>query len=107
MPVGTEIVEQNGMNGCRSITYKILRLNGQQVSSTVLSTDTYDPMNKIIRRGVAPGGTSSPEPEPEPVPVPVPTPEPEPAPEPAPAPEPEPAPAPEPEPQPEPENTEP
>ena len=39
------------MNGCKSITYKILKLNGQQVSSTVLSTDTYDPMNKIIKRG--------------------------------------------------------
>lgn len=48
---GTEKVVQNGMNGCKSITYKILKLNGKQVSSTVLSTDTYDPMNKIIKRG--------------------------------------------------------
>lgn len=48
---GKEKVVQNGMNGAKSITYKILKLNGQQVSSTVLSTDTYDPMNKIIQRG--------------------------------------------------------
>ena len=48
---GTEKVTQNGMNGVKSITYKILKLNGQQVSSTVLSTDTYDPMNKIIEKG--------------------------------------------------------
>lgn len=49
---GKEKVVQNGMNGVKSITYKILKLNGQQVSSTVLSTDTYDPMNKIIKKGV-------------------------------------------------------
>lgn len=48
---GTEKIVQNGMNGCKSITYKILKLNGKQVSSSVLSTDTYDPMNKIIKRG--------------------------------------------------------
>ena len=51
LEAGREKVVQNGMNGCKSITYKILKLNGQQVSSTVLSTDTYDPMNKIIKRG--------------------------------------------------------
>jgi len=48
---GKEKVVQGGMNGCRSITYKILRLNGKEVSRTVLSSDTYDPMNKIIKRG--------------------------------------------------------
>ena len=51
LKAGTEKVTQNGMNGVKSITYKILKLNGQQVSSTVLSTDTYDPMNKIIEKG--------------------------------------------------------
>ena len=51
LEAGREKVVQNGMNGCKSITYKILKLNGQQISSTVLSTDTYDPMNKIIKRG--------------------------------------------------------
>jgi len=48
---GKEKVVQGGMNGCKSITYKILRLNGQEISRTVLSSDTYDPMNKIIKRG--------------------------------------------------------
>lgn len=48
---GKEKVVQGGMNGCKSITYKILRLNGKEVSRTVLSSDTYDPMNKIIKRG--------------------------------------------------------
>ena len=63
MPEGQEKVTQNGMNGCKSITYKILKLNGQEVSSSVLSTDTYDPMNKIIKRGAK----KSEEPAPEPV----------------------------------------
>ena len=48
---GEQKVIQNGMNGVKSITYKILKLNGKEVSSTVLSTDTYDPMNKIIQKG--------------------------------------------------------
>lgn len=48
---GKEKVVQGGMNGCKSITYKILRLNGKEVSREVLSTDVYDPMNKIVKRG--------------------------------------------------------
>lgn len=48
---GQQKVTQSGMNGCKSITYKVLKLNGVEVSRTVLSSDTYDPMNKIIRVG--------------------------------------------------------
>jgi len=48
---GQEKVSQSGMNGCKSITYKVVKLNGVEVSRTVLSSDTYDPMNKIIKRG--------------------------------------------------------
>ena len=51
LPAGTERVTQNGMNGCKSITYKVLKLNGNEVSRTVLSSDSYDPMNKIIKVG--------------------------------------------------------
>lgn len=91
---GTEKVSQSGMNGCKSITYKILKLNGAQVSSTVLSTDTYDPMNKIIKKGPekviettttpeveTPTQETTPESETEPTPeqtTPEPTPTPEP-----------------------------
>lgn len=85
---GQEKVAQKGMNGCKSTTYKILKLNGKQVSSTVLSRDTYDPMNKIIKRGPTkaqpqqPQQTTPAEETPQaPDPV-VPTPEPEPDPEP-------------------------
>ena len=51
LEVGQEKVQQNGANGCKSITYKIVSLNGVEQSREVLSTDTYSPMNKIIKRG--------------------------------------------------------
>ena len=87
---GKEKVVQNGMNGCKSITYKILKLNGKEVSRTVLSSDTYDAMNKIIKVGVNKTVETStePEPTPEPIPEPTPTPTPEPTPEPTPTPTP-------------------
>lgn len=49
---GVERVSQYGLQGCKSTTYRIRKLNGQEVSKEVLSTDVYDPLNKIIRRGV-------------------------------------------------------
>ena len=60
LAAGQQVVKQNGMNGCTSITYKIVKLNGAQVSSTVLSKDTYSAMNKIVQRGA-----SAPAPAPE------------------------------------------
>lgn len=48
---GKEVVEQAGYSGCKSEAYRILKLNGKVVSKTLLSKDTYDPMQKIIRRG--------------------------------------------------------
>lgn len=55
---GKQQVTQNGMNGCKSITYKVLKLNGTEVSRTVLSSDTYDPMDKIIKVGTKKSTTS-------------------------------------------------
>lgn len=51
LELGKEIVEQAGYSGCKSEAYRILKLNGEIVSKTLLSKDTYDPMQKIIRRG--------------------------------------------------------
>ena len=48
---GTEEVTQNGQKGCKSITYKILKQNGKEVSRSVLSTDTYSAMNKYVTKG--------------------------------------------------------
>ena len=51
LPAGTEKVQQYGSSGCKSVAYKVCRLNGEVVSKTVLSKDTYSAMTKIIRRG--------------------------------------------------------
>ena len=48
---GKEVVEQSGYNGCTSEAYRILKQNGEVVSKTLLSKDTYNPMTRIIRRG--------------------------------------------------------
>ncbi len=48
---GTEITEQQGFEGAKSITYKVLKDNGKIISKTILSNDTYKPMETIIRRG--------------------------------------------------------
>lgn len=48
---GKEEVTQYGQKGCKSITYKILKQNGAEVSRSVLSTDTYEPMHKYISKG--------------------------------------------------------
>lgn len=48
---GQEVIEQWGAEGAKSITYKIIKYNGIVVSKEVLSTDTYSPLERIIRRG--------------------------------------------------------
>ena len=48
---GQTRVVQSGSNGAKSEAYKILKLNGQEVSRTLLSRDTYSPHNQIIARG--------------------------------------------------------
>lgn len=51
LPNGTTKVKQNGSNGCKTETYKILELNGKVISKTLISRDTYNPHNKIILQG--------------------------------------------------------
>ena len=48
---GKTKVVQSGSNGATSVAYKILKLNGKEVSRTLLSKDTYSPHNQIIARG--------------------------------------------------------
>lgn len=48
---GKEIVKQSGMNGCTSETYRILKKNGAVVSTELLSKDTYNPMQRVVRKG--------------------------------------------------------
>ena len=48
---GRERLEQSGANGCISEAYKVLKLNGIVVSRTLLSKDTYNAKQKIVRKG--------------------------------------------------------
>lgn len=51
LPKGQTKVIQSGSNGCRSVAYRILKKNGQVVSKTLLSNDTYNPHNKVVAVG--------------------------------------------------------
>ena len=42
---------KKGYDGKKSIAYKIVKYNGKTISKTVLSKDTYKPMNQIIQVG--------------------------------------------------------
>ncbi|MBP3256037.1 MAG: VanW family protein [Clostridia bacterium] len=49
---GIEEVKQNGSNGAISTTYKITKYNGAEVSREILSSDTYSPLEKIVKKGM-------------------------------------------------------
>ncbi len=51
LPAGQQVVVQNGNNGTKVKAYKVKKLNGKVISKTLLSTDTYNPMKKIVRVG--------------------------------------------------------
>lgn len=51
LPKGTTKVIQSGSNGCKAVAYRILKQNGEVVSKTLLSRDTYNPHNKIVAVG--------------------------------------------------------
>ena len=46
----TKVIE-SGSSGCRSVAYRILKQNGQIISKTLLSKDTYNPHNRIVAVG--------------------------------------------------------
>ena len=48
LEAGTEKVKKKGVNGLKTETYITKMLNGKVVSSTLLSKDTYDAMNRVI-----------------------------------------------------------
>lgn len=49
--LGTEIIEQEGHNGCFCQTYKILKINGAVVSNELISTDYYHALEQIVIKG--------------------------------------------------------
>ena len=48
---GKEVVQQRGTNGLKTQTYMTKMLDGKVISTTLLSTDTYNAMARIVRRG--------------------------------------------------------
>lgn len=46
-----EEIVQNGANGTKSETYKIVKYNGIVVSKEQISSDTYSPLERIIKKG--------------------------------------------------------
>ena len=51
LPAGQQKVVQEGNNGRKVEAYKVTRLNGEVVSTTLLSRDTYNAMKKIVHVG--------------------------------------------------------
>ena len=51
LPAGQQKVVQSGNNGQKVEAYKVKRLNGQVISTTLLSKDTYNAMKKIVHVG--------------------------------------------------------
>jgi vancomycin resistance protein YoaR len=56
---GQTVVDQSGHGGCKVTTYKQLWLNGTMVSNELLSNDTYNAMQTIIRVGPSAESTST------------------------------------------------
>lgn len=54
---GKQKVIQKGHSGLKSIAYKIVKYNGKTISKTVLSKDTYKPMDKIVQIGTQKAAT--------------------------------------------------
>lgn len=53
LPAGQQKIVQSGSNGQKVEAYKVKRLNGQVISTTLLSKDTYNAMKKIVHVGTA------------------------------------------------------
>jgi len=51
LPAGQQKVVQSGNNGRKVEAYKVTRLNGEVISTTLLSKDTYNAMKKIVHVG--------------------------------------------------------
>lgn len=48
---GESIIIQKGVNGYKSEAYRILKLNGKIISKTLLSKDSYNPLQEVIQIG--------------------------------------------------------
>lgn len=53
-PVGYSKVVQSGMKGCKANTYKIIKENGKEISRKLISTNRYNAMQRIVKKGTKP-----------------------------------------------------
>ncbi len=60
---GKERIVQSGYDGVKSKAYKVVKYNGKTISKTLLSSDTYQPMDRIIEKGTKKAATQAPEKE--------------------------------------------
>ena len=51
LPVGQQKIVQAGSNGRKVEAYKVMKLNGKIVSTTLLSRDTYNAMQRVVHVG--------------------------------------------------------
>jgi len=51
LEIGQSKVLEDGSSGCRTVTYRVLKQNGQVISRTLLSKDTYNPHHEIVAVG--------------------------------------------------------
>ena len=51
LEVGQTKVLESGSSGCNSVTYRVLKSNGEEVSRELISQDTYAPHNRVIAVG--------------------------------------------------------
>ena len=56
---GKQKIIQKGHNGYKSKAYKTVKYNGKVISKTLLSSDTYKPMNRIIEKGTKKSSSKS------------------------------------------------
>ena len=50
IPVNQEYIKQTGKYGYKCSTYKVVSYGDQEISRTLLSTDTYKPQKQIIQK---------------------------------------------------------
>ena len=65
MDVGTEVNEGGGMTGYKVTSYQVTYENGVEVNREKVSTDTYNKVDVIIKKGTKPVAPVEPETQPE------------------------------------------
>lgn len=78
IPEGQTVVEQNPSTGYRVKTYRKVYEGGNLVDTQLISTDTYQAVNGITKKGTKKPTPPTPAPAPTPAPIPEPQPVPEP-----------------------------